>query len=49
MVAARKFHSFDPTPTLFFAIEYLGTDAGIMVTVSPNPADYNGFKMTFLG
>lgn len=38
-----------PTPMLSFAIKHLGTDAGIMVTGSHNPADYNGFKMTFLG
>ncbi|MCD8497082.1 MAG: phosphomannomutase/phosphoglucomutase [Alphaproteobacteria bacterium] len=34
-----------PTPMLYFSVkEYLG-DAGIMVTGSHNPPDYNGFKM----
>jgi phosphomannomutase len=34
-----------PTPMLYFAATTLGTDGGIMVTGSHNPADYNGFKM----
>lgn len=33
------------TPTLYFAIEELKTDAGVMITGSHNPPDYNGFKM----
>jgi len=35
-----------PTPMLYFASHHLPTDAGIMVTGSHNPPDYNGFKMT---
>lgn len=38
-----------PTPMLSFAIKHLDTDAGVMVTGSHNPPDYNGFKMTLLG
>ncbi len=38
-----------PTPMLSFAIWHLETDAGIMVTGSHNPPDYNGFKMTLKG
>tara|TARA_B100000676_G_C18081537_1_gene851619 strand:- start:1101 stop:2492 length:1392 start_codon:yes stop_codon:yes gene_type:complete len=34
-----------PTPMLYFAVHHLGTDAGIMVTGSHNPPDYNGVKM----
>jgi phosphomannomutase len=34
-----------PTPMLYFAATTLGTDGGVMVTGSHNPADYNGFKM----
>ena len=34
-----------PTPMLYFATRELGTDAGIMVTGSHNPAEFNGFKM----
>ena len=33
-----------PTPTFYFARDALGIDAGVMVTASHNPADYNGFK-----
>lgn len=35
-----------PTPMLYFAVKHLDADAGIMVTGSHNPSDYNGFKMT---
>ncbi len=35
-----------PTPMLYFAVKHLNSDAGIMVTGSHNPPDYNGFKMT---
>lgn len=34
-----------PTPMLYFAVKDRGADAGIMVTGSHNPSDYNGFKM----
>lgn len=35
-----------PTPMLYFSVQDLMADGGIMVTGSHNPADYNGFKMT---
>tara|TARA_R110001592_G_scaffold27763_17_gene102817 strand:+ start:2128 stop:3522 length:1395 start_codon:yes stop_codon:yes gene_type:complete len=35
-----------PTPMLYFSVKHLEADAGIMVTGSHNPSDYNGFKMT---
>ena len=35
-----------PTPALYFAVQELETDGGIMVTGSHNPPEYNGFKMT---
>lgn len=35
-----------PTPMLYFAVKHLNADAGIMITGSHNPSDYNGFKMT---
>ena len=33
------------TPTLYFSIAHLKTDAGVMITGSHNPPEYNGFKM----
>jgi len=34
-----------PTPMLYFAVNTLGVDAGIMVTGSHNPPSHNGFKL----
>lgn len=34
-----------PTPMLYYAVKSSGADAGVMVTGSHNPSDYNGFKM----
>ena len=34
-----------PTPLLYFAIFYKKIDAGVMITGSHNPPEYNGFKM----
>ena len=34
-----------PTPVLYYAIEKLQTDGGLMVTGSHNPPDFNGFKL----
>ena len=36
-----------PTPMLYFAVQHLETDAGIMVTGSHNPPGDNGFKMAW--
>ncbi|OSQ44862.1 phosphoglucomutase/phosphomannomutase PgmG [Thalassospira alkalitolerans] len=38
-----------PTPMLYFTVYDQKTDAGIMVTGSHNPSDYNGFKMLNAG
>jgi len=34
-----------PTPLLYYALFQLQVDAGIQITGSHNPADYNGFKI----
>lgn len=34
-----------PSPMLYFSVKDRGADAGIMVTGSHNPSDFNGFKM----
>ena len=34
-----------PTEGMYFAVGHYGYDAGIMITASHNPKEYNGFKM----
>ena len=38
-----------PTPVLYFAAATLGVDAGMQITGSHNPPEYNGFKMLVRG
>ncbi|MAY67302.1 MAG: phosphomannomutase, partial [Rhodospirillaceae bacterium] len=38
-----------PTPMLYFATYHLGTDAGLMVTGSHNPPEFNGVKLMLKG
>ena len=39
------FAELRPTPTLSFAVRELGCVAGINITASHNPAEYNGYKV----
>ena len=44
-IPVRLFESLRPTPELSFAIREYGCIAGINVTASHNPKEYNGYKV----
>ena len=44
-IKAYIFPSLRPTPMLSFALRELGCTAGIVVTASHNPPEYNGYKV----
>ncbi len=43
-VKAYLFSQVHAVPQVSFGIRYLGTGAGVMITASHNPKEYNGFK-----
>ncbi len=44
-IAVQMFSELRPTPLLSFTVRYLKCQAGVVITASHNPPEYNGYKV----